>query len=106
VHWAGSAPHSAAEAEHSWPFCGQLLGGDAWFTTHPTIQTAAIDVERPLHPSTKHLPASFDFADIHNSPTEQEPACAGAAPLLIILVIVILLNIDRQFLDIGTQDIP
>jgi type 1 glutamine amidotransferase len=59
--WVGV--HSAADTEHDWPFYGTLLGGDAWFLTHPAIQTAGVVVERANHPSTRHFPAGFSFTD-------------------------------------------
>lgn len=48
--------HSAADTEYDWPWYGTLLGGDAWFRSHPAIQTAELMVEEPGHPSTSHLP--------------------------------------------------
>jgi len=59
--WVGV--HSAADTEHAWPFYGELLGGGAWFTSHPPIQTARLRVEKATHPSTRHYPASFSFTD-------------------------------------------
>ena len=59
--WVGI--HSAADTEHTWPFYGELLGGDAWFLIHPPIQTATVEVEDGAHVSTRHLPASFSFTD-------------------------------------------
>jgi cytochrome c len=59
--WVGV--HSAADTEYGWPFYGTLLGGGAWFVSHPEIQAATIDVERATHPSTSHLPATFSFTD-------------------------------------------
>lgn len=59
--WVGV--HSAADTEHAWPFYGTLLGGGAWFMSHPSIQLARIRVERGSHPSTRHYPPSFSFTD-------------------------------------------
>lgn len=55
--------HSAADTEHDWPFYGELLGGGAWFLSHPAIQTAQLDLEEPDHPSTVHLAFGFAFTD-------------------------------------------
>jgi type 1 glutamine amidotransferase len=59
--WVGI--HSAADTEHVWPFYGELLGGGAWFVSHPPIQTATLRVEDGTHPSTRHYPARFSFTD-------------------------------------------
>jgi type 1 glutamine amidotransferase len=59
--WIGV--HSAADTEHGWPGYGEILGGDAWFLSHPAIQAATIVRESASHPSTAHLPASFVFTD-------------------------------------------
>jgi cytochrome c len=59
--WVGV--HSAADTEHAWPFYGTLLGGGAWFISHPEIQRASLRVERGTHPSTSHYPPSFSFTD-------------------------------------------
>lgn len=55
--------HAAADCEYNWPWYGQLLGNDAWFRSHPSIQDATLDVEDATHISTAHLPASFTFRD-------------------------------------------
>jgi type 1 glutamine amidotransferase len=59
--WVGV--HSAADTEYAWPFYGTLLGGGAWFKSHPPIQAARLLVEKANHPSTRHYPASFPFTD-------------------------------------------
>ncbi len=59
--WMGI--HSAADTEHAWPFYGELLGGGAWFLSHPAIQAATLLVEDASHPSTQHYPMSFSFTD-------------------------------------------
>jgi cytochrome c len=46
--------HSAADTEHGWAWYGQLLG--AYFTSHPAIQQATIEVADHVHGSTAHLP--------------------------------------------------
>jgi type 1 glutamine amidotransferase len=59
--WVGV--HSAADTEPDWPFYGALLGGGAWFLSHPQIQAATLEVEGTTHLSTRHLPATFSFTD-------------------------------------------
>lgn len=59
--WVGV--HSAADTEYAWPFYGTLLGGGAWFMSHPSIQAASLRVERGTHPSTRHYPPNFSFTD-------------------------------------------
>jgi len=59
--WVGV--HSAADTEHDWGFYGTLLGGGAWFLSHPPIQAARIRVERSTHPSTRGYPETFSFTD-------------------------------------------
>ncbi|HEV2812540.1 MAG TPA: ThuA domain-containing protein, partial [Solirubrobacteraceae bacterium] len=58
--WAGV--HSASDTEYGWPFYGELLAG-AWFTSHPPIQPATIDVEDAFHPSTRGLPLRWTRSD-------------------------------------------
>ncbi|MFK7897965.1 MAG: ThuA domain-containing protein [Myxococcota bacterium] len=55
--------HAATDTEYGWPWYGGLLGGDAWFQNHPSIQEAILDVADPTQNSTAHLPASFAFTD-------------------------------------------
>ena len=55
--------HASADTEYGWPWYGQLLGGNAWFLSHPSIQTATLDVEENTHVSTEHYPPSFSFRD-------------------------------------------
>jgi type 1 glutamine amidotransferase len=59
--WVGV--HAAADTEYGWGWYGQLLGGNAWFKSHPKIQTATLNVEEPRHASTEHLPATFQLLD-------------------------------------------
>ena len=49
--------HSAADTEYDWPFYGALLG--AYFSGHPDIQNAVIQIEDPSHPSTSGLPRTW-----------------------------------------------
>lgn len=61
--------HAASDTEFEWPWYGELVGG--YFTRHPQVQEAKIDIVDGTHPSTKHLPAIwwhkdewYDFRDI------------------------------------------
>jgi type 1 glutamine amidotransferase len=53
--------HSATDTEYQWSFYGELLG--AYFAGHPAVQTATVVVVDGSHPSTAHLPASFEHSD-------------------------------------------
>ena len=53
--------HSASDTEHDWPWYGNLVG--AYFSTHPEIQQATIDVLDRETPSTIHLPAQWARTD-------------------------------------------
>jgi type 1 glutamine amidotransferase len=53
--------HSAADTEHGWPWYGGLVG--AYFSSHPAIQTATIDVSDPRDASTAGLPAQWVRTD-------------------------------------------
>lgn len=46
--------HSASDTEYDWAWYGQLLG--AYFSDHPAIQSAEVDVEDHGHLSTWFLP--------------------------------------------------
>lgn len=60
--WVGI--HAAADTEYDWPWYGTaLLGGSAWFHSHPAIQSAELVREDAQHPSTAHLPPRFAFTD-------------------------------------------
>jgi cytochrome c len=59
--WVGV--HAAADTEYDWAWYGQLLGGGAWFESHPEIQTVTLKVEDATHPATSHLPATFQLQD-------------------------------------------
>ncbi len=49
--------HSAADTEYDWAFYGGLVG--AYFSDHPAIQTATIQIEDASHPSTAPLPRAW-----------------------------------------------
>ncbi|MFI5911385.1 ThuA domain-containing protein [Dactylosporangium sp. NPDC051541] len=53
--------HAAADTEYSWPFYGTLVG--AWFSSHPAIQAATVNVEDRTHPATAHLGATWTRTD-------------------------------------------
>lgn len=57
--WVGV--HAAAASEYEWPWYGQLLG--AYFSGHPPVQPARVQVEISEHPSTAHLSPSFSTED-------------------------------------------
>ena len=59
--WVGV--HAASNSEYNWDWFGQLLGGAAFFRSHPPIQNATINVEIADHPSTAHLPQRFTLQD-------------------------------------------
>lgn len=63
--WVGI--HSATDTEYGWPWYGELIGGDAWFDSHPADQTATMHVEDQLHESTGHWPSSVSrFEEWYN----------------------------------------
>lgn len=53
--------HSASGSERKWPWYWAMVGGK--FLRHPKFQTFTIRVKDPEHPSTKGLPATFEWAD-------------------------------------------
>ena len=55
--------HAATDTEYGWPWYGGLIGGDAWFANHPSIQDADLDVVDSSHISTAHYPAGFSLRD-------------------------------------------
>lgn len=55
--------HAAADCEYAWPWYGELLGGGAWFDSHPAIQTATLLLEDPGHPAAGPFAASVSFTD-------------------------------------------
>lgn len=59
--WVGV--HAAADTEYGWAWYGELLGGGAYFQSHPEIQSARVEVEDADHPSAAHLDPSFDLTD-------------------------------------------
>jgi cytochrome c len=53
--------HAASDTEYDWPWYGELVG--AYFSGHPAIQDATIDVEDHTHASTAHLPDRWERRD-------------------------------------------
>lgn len=45
--------HAASDTEFEWPWYGELVGG--YFTQHPPVQEAKIDVVDRTHAATEHL---------------------------------------------------
>jgi type 1 glutamine amidotransferase len=53
--------HAASDTEFDWPWYGGLVG--AYFSTHPEIQSASLDIEDTPHASTAHLPSPWIRTD-------------------------------------------
>lgn len=53
--------HGAAASEYKWEWYGRLLG--SFFTTHPKIQKAELNVVDKQHASTAHLPDRWRHKD-------------------------------------------
>ncbi|MGH9464868.1 MAG: ThuA domain-containing protein [Thermoanaerobaculia bacterium] len=86
--WVGI--HAAANCEHDWPWYGELLGGGAWFDSHPEIQEAEVRVEDFSHPSTRSWPPVFDFTEEwYNFQANPRP------------VVSVLLTLDESTYDPG-----
>ncbi|MFK8031113.1 MAG: ThuA domain-containing protein [Gammaproteobacteria bacterium] len=45
--------HSASDTEYDWPWYGDLVG--AYFSNHPSIQEATVNIEDSNHPSTQGI---------------------------------------------------
>jgi type 1 glutamine amidotransferase len=84
--------HSATDTEYGWPWYGQLIGGDAWFQSHPAIQTALLAVEDGAHISTQHYPASLSLTDEwYNFQNNPRPAVS------------VLISVDESSYDPGAN---
>lgn len=59
--WVGV--HAAADTEYDWAWYGELLGGGAYFQSHPEIQNARLNVEQAAHASAAHLAPTFELTD-------------------------------------------
>ncbi|WP_345948175.1 ThuA domain-containing protein [Mucilaginibacter sp. PAMB04274] len=53
--------HAATDTEYEWPWYGQLSG--AYFSSHPKVQQAVLQVVEPANDFTKHLPAKWTKTD-------------------------------------------
>jgi cytochrome c len=58
--------HAASDTEYNWPWYNKLMGG--YFASHPggdvsNVQTGKMTVVNSNHPSTSHMPATFDKKD-------------------------------------------
>ena len=53
--------HAATDTEYEWEWYGDVIG--AYFTDHPDIQPATIQVVDPHHPTTRMLPIRWDRTD-------------------------------------------
>lgn len=65
--------HAAADTEYDWPWYGGLAG--AYFSSHPAVQPATVEVEDHAHPSTAHLGETWErtdeWYDYRSNPREQ-----------------------------------
>jgi type 1 glutamine amidotransferase len=87
--WIGV--HSAADTESGWSWYGTLLGGDAWFLSHPAIQAATLVRESASHPATAHYLSTIPFTDEwYNFAANPRPA------------VEVLLRIDEESYEPGT----
>lgn len=53
--------HAAADAEYQWPWYDSLAG--AWFTSHPSIQEATLQIVDSTNIATRHLPKIWKRTD-------------------------------------------
>lgn len=53
--------HAATDCCYDWDWYGKLVG--AYFSKHPKIQQATLNVVDSKHPSTNHLPATWAHTD-------------------------------------------
>ncbi len=53
--------HSAADTEYNWAWYGELVG--TYFTSHPQVQTALLNIESTSHPATSHLAPTWAHTD-------------------------------------------
>jgi cytochrome c len=53
--------HAAADSGYDWAWYGGLVG--AYFTKHPAIQPARIEIDDTVHPATRGLPGAFTRTD-------------------------------------------
>jgi len=53
--------HAATDTEFDWPWYGQLVG--AYFSNHPRVQQATLQVTPPANAFTRHLPPNWTKTD-------------------------------------------
>jgi uncharacterized protein len=53
--------HAATDTEYTWPWYNKLVG--AYFSSHPKIQDAKVQVVNKKHPSTQFLPDAWERKD-------------------------------------------
>lgn len=53
--------HNAADTLYNFREYGEMLGG--YFVAHPWTQVVKVRVEDPTHPSTRHLPPTFEVLE-------------------------------------------
>gem|GEM_PF-2419601 len=76
--------HSASDTEYSWPWYGQLVG--SYFDNHPAQQNATVVLEDSTHPSSQHLPASWQrFDEWYNFQTNPRDDAALNVQVLLTL---------------------
>ncbi|NMP16917.1 ThuA domain-containing protein [Thalassotalea sp. Y01] len=53
--------HAASDTEYSWSWYGDLVG--AYFSAHPHVQSATLNIEDDQHPATEHLAENWTHTD-------------------------------------------
>lgn len=82
--------HAAADTEYDWMWYGKLVGG--YFESHPEgTPTAAIKVVNKEHPSTSHLPDTWQRTDEWYNYKKLNPD------------ITVLMNLDENSYEGGTN---
>lgn len=81
--------HAATDTEYKWPWYNKLVG--AWFSSHPKIQDARVQVVNKKHPSTSFLPDVWERRDEWYNFKDINPE------------ITVLANLDEQSYQGGTN---
>ncbi len=82
--------HAAADTEYEWPWYGRLVGG--YFVSHPSgTPSAKIDVIDKEHPSTAHLPDTWERIDEWYNYKNLNPD------------VTVLMNLDESSYEGGTN---
>lgn len=81
--------HAATDTEYSWPWYNKLVG--AYFSSHPQIQDARVQVVNKAHPSTEFLPDVWQRRDEWYNFKSLQPG------------ITVLCNLDEQSYSGGTN---